>query len=62
MKVLLCDKCKEILEIGNNKVIVASAVWHKLMYEAHIEMESISLSVLTGEHFCSIKCLKESIK
>ena len=61
MKVILCDKCKKVLE-ECDKVIVASAVRHEVDINAEINAEGISVSVLTGDCFCSVACLKESIQ
>ena len=61
MKVILCDKCKKVLEWGD-RVIVASAVRYEIMEGANISEEGISVSVLTGDCFCSVVCLKESIQ
>lgn len=61
MKVLLCDKCKKVL-ISGNEVIVASAIRHKISTDAEIYKGGVTTSVLTGTHFCSIKCLKERIQ
>ena len=61
MKVILCDKCKKVLE-ECDKVIVASAVRHEVDINAEINAEGISVSVLTGDSFCSVVCLKESIQ
>lgn len=60
MKALLCDKCKRILS-ENEKVIVAH-----IMYELNIDtikrMEELNIPIVECKHFCSVECLKESIK
>lgn len=61
MKVILCDKCKKVL-VESDRVIVAIAAKYEIGEDAEIYKQGISLSVLTGEHFCSVICLKESIK
>lgn len=61
MKAILCDKCKKVL-VESDKMIEASAVRYELGPGAAINREGISISVLTGYCFCSVKCLKESIK
>lgn len=61
MKVILCDKCRKVLEKGD-KVIVASAVRYEIVGEVEIGIGGISRPVLTGDSFCSVVCLKESIQ
>jgi len=60
MRVILCDKCKTVLQ-EDDKIIVVSAVSYKLDANNDIKWEGVNISVLNGEHFCSIKCVKESL-
>ena len=62
MKVILCDKCKEMLK-KKDRVIVASAVRYYIGENSEIyKGDGIGIEVLIGEHFCSVECLKESIQ
>ena len=62
MKVILCDKCKRMLK-KKDKVIVASAMMYYIEGNSEIYKEDgIGIEVLTGEHFCSVECLRESIQ
>ena len=61
MKVILCDKCKKVLKNGD-KAILASAMMYEIVGEAELDEYGIGIEVLTGELFCSVECLKESIQ
>lgn len=61
MNVIKCDGCKKTL-IRFDRVIIASAVEYEIGQDGHVDKEGISLHILIGQHFCSTKCLKDSIK
>jgi len=60
MRVILCDNCKKVIEPGD-RIIYGDLSRFELLDSLDLNIQGITTQVLIGKHFCSVKCVRESI-
>lgn len=61
MKVIVCDRCGVTLLVGD-KGIYGAVILSEVLVDVSFNTQGVEVDLLNGVHFCSVKCVNESLK